>query len=457
MTLGQNIQSLRKNAGLSQEALGEALGVSRQAVSKWESDSAIPELDTLIAMSRLFQTTLGALLLIEPSENAAPQEKPEEDRAAYAAEEPAQTSGDRAADRLEALLEQYAAQNQQQKQRQKKHRLLAAAVAALVLLGGSMHTAARFRELQQSLRQLEGRMSVLSSSVDRQINDITGCISDLLEEQDNILADSSTELTGVDIANGAVLYDLSATLKTFNTASTGRFLLRYTDDAGQTQTVESDICQGPVFSAQVRLPYNGHTEVLLLVDDPDGQQRTQKMTTIYDAAEAYYRLSGSASMSYTAHAADDRSLRLVLYGSYTIWQPDLPAKLGMPLSVAEVKAEVYHNDILVQTVDLTPDNSALEENGKDTDTTAPTQAPTAAAAGEGADYVFPAPLELTLAVHPGDVLKTIFSFTDNYGRVSYDISGFDKVIRITEGKNGLEINAAELTEDMLPEGPAAAY
>lgn len=40
MTLGQNIQSLRKNAGLSQEALGEALGVSRQAVSKWESDDS---------------------------------------------------------------------------------------------------------------------------------------------------------------------------------------------------------------------------------------------------------------------------------------------------------------------------------------------------------------------------------------------------------------------------------
>ena len=35
MTLGQRIQELRKQAGLSQEGLGEALGVSRQAVSKW--------------------------------------------------------------------------------------------------------------------------------------------------------------------------------------------------------------------------------------------------------------------------------------------------------------------------------------------------------------------------------------------------------------------------------------
>ena len=43
MTLGQRIQELRKQSGLSQEALGEALGVSRQAVSKWEGDNGIPE------------------------------------------------------------------------------------------------------------------------------------------------------------------------------------------------------------------------------------------------------------------------------------------------------------------------------------------------------------------------------------------------------------------------------
>ena len=37
MTLGEQIQALRKSKGLSQEGLGEALGVSRQAVSKWET------------------------------------------------------------------------------------------------------------------------------------------------------------------------------------------------------------------------------------------------------------------------------------------------------------------------------------------------------------------------------------------------------------------------------------
>ena len=62
MTLGQRIQELRKQRGMSQEALGDALGVSRQAVSKWERDNGIPELDTLIVMSRLFEVTVGQLL-----------------------------------------------------------------------------------------------------------------------------------------------------------------------------------------------------------------------------------------------------------------------------------------------------------------------------------------------------------------------------------------------------------
>lgn len=65
MTLGEHIQSLRKEKGLSQEALGEALGVTRQSISKWESDGAIPEIDKLISLSKLFGVTVGELLQVE--------------------------------------------------------------------------------------------------------------------------------------------------------------------------------------------------------------------------------------------------------------------------------------------------------------------------------------------------------------------------------------------------------
>lgn len=68
MTLGQRIQELRKQAGLTQEQLAERMGVTRQAVSKWESDGGVPELDTLIAMSRLFHVTIGQLLGVEEAQ-----------------------------------------------------------------------------------------------------------------------------------------------------------------------------------------------------------------------------------------------------------------------------------------------------------------------------------------------------------------------------------------------------
>ena len=59
MTIGQRIAQQRKKLGLSQEALGEQLGVSRQAISKWEADAALPEIDKLIALSKLFDVTVG--------------------------------------------------------------------------------------------------------------------------------------------------------------------------------------------------------------------------------------------------------------------------------------------------------------------------------------------------------------------------------------------------------------
>ncbi|WP_295692235.1 helix-turn-helix domain-containing protein, partial [uncultured Oscillibacter sp.] len=62
MTIGQRIAQKRKELALSQEALGNQLGVSRQSIYKWESDTALPEIDKLIALSRLYGVSVGWLL-----------------------------------------------------------------------------------------------------------------------------------------------------------------------------------------------------------------------------------------------------------------------------------------------------------------------------------------------------------------------------------------------------------
>lgn len=69
MNIADRIQSLRKQKGMSQIELADAIGVSRQAVSKWESEQAIPDLDKIVAMSEIFGTTTDYLLKgIEPIE-----------------------------------------------------------------------------------------------------------------------------------------------------------------------------------------------------------------------------------------------------------------------------------------------------------------------------------------------------------------------------------------------------
>lgn len=62
MNLSNKIYEMRKAQGLSQEQLAEKLNVSRQSVSKWESGEAIPELERLLAMSKIFNVTTDYLL-----------------------------------------------------------------------------------------------------------------------------------------------------------------------------------------------------------------------------------------------------------------------------------------------------------------------------------------------------------------------------------------------------------
>ena len=59
--LSEKIYSLRRKLGLSQEQLAEKIGVSRQAISKWEGGLSTPELDKLKALSECFQITMDEL------------------------------------------------------------------------------------------------------------------------------------------------------------------------------------------------------------------------------------------------------------------------------------------------------------------------------------------------------------------------------------------------------------
>ncbi len=62
MTFAEKLKSIRKQAGMSQEQLAERLGVSRQAVTKWETDAGIPDIENIMAISALFDISIDELL-----------------------------------------------------------------------------------------------------------------------------------------------------------------------------------------------------------------------------------------------------------------------------------------------------------------------------------------------------------------------------------------------------------
>lgn len=68
MTFSEKLKSIRKKAGMSQEKLAEKIGVSRQAITKWETDAGIPDIDNMMALSSLFNISLDELLSNEKTE-----------------------------------------------------------------------------------------------------------------------------------------------------------------------------------------------------------------------------------------------------------------------------------------------------------------------------------------------------------------------------------------------------
>ena len=75
MTFSEKLMDLRRKEGLSQEQLADKLGVTRQSVSKWESGTAMPELQKLIAISELFAVSLDYLV----KENGTEETRTERD------------------------------------------------------------------------------------------------------------------------------------------------------------------------------------------------------------------------------------------------------------------------------------------------------------------------------------------------------------------------------------------
>ena len=298
-TLGRRIQEARKAAGLSQESLGERLGVSRQAVSKWEADTSVPELENLIAMSRIFGVTIGALLGVEPA-----AEEPAEEEAT---ETPGEESGDAAPDReltdrelaaVEAIVRKYLeAARRPRWSRRKKLAAGAGACAAGLLIVLVLNGI--FSSLGRRLDQVQDQVNYVQSSVSSQIGSLTGQLSGLLEEQNSLISDYTIQIQDYDLEKAVWYLTASVTPKAYTAGTVVTFTAR--TDTGETSSAEAQNNGGVFTAGNWAVPMGeavggteagaGGAEVLISVafSDESGTIRTQTLETLYESP-ADYRL-----------------------------------------------------------------------------------------------------------------------------------------------------------------------
>ena len=269
MTLGQRIQELRKQRGMSQEALGDALGVSRQAVSKWEGDNGIPELDTLIAMSRLFEVTVGQLLGVEEAteKKCETANEPEEDKE----------------DHVEAVLRRYVEQTTKKDDRPWISRWGWAVSAAIILATAFLVMFAQLGSLRSTVRLLRSDLSNLQVNVSNNQNSLSGqirsTIYDVLAEEANPLSTYDWDIVDFDLDDQTATLRLSATMKEYAAGSKLQFCAAWTkvdDTEGKT---DGDWVEGPNFQSEITLPLNHNTVISIRVEDADGNIKEQVIQT----------------------------------------------------------------------------------------------------------------------------------------------------------------------------------
>lgn len=268
MTLGQRIAQKRKELGLSQEALGDQLGLSRQSIYKWESDSSVPEIEKLIAISKLFGVSVGWLLGVE-------DDAPKGDRAQDVP--PRNDSGELNETQLK-MVEEIVARYLAAQPAPKKRRGWLSVVAVIVEIVVIVSIFSRLDQLDNRYSSLQNSVGNISYTVNNQINGISSRVEDILKAQNSLTAEYDSELARLELADNAVVFSAWAVPKTYVDGMTAEFVV---DTAGEIVTVPAVMEVGQKFVAEVTCPLSDNITVSIVFVLPDGTRQTQLLDT-YD-------------------------------------------------------------------------------------------------------------------------------------------------------------------------------
>lgn len=249
MTTGEKIAALRREKGFSQEALGEKLGLSRQAVSKWESDQAVPTMDNLVELSRLFGVPVDTLLRPDEPLPDRTQQPPEGVKLS-----------------AEGLKISYAPVLT----RKTKWFIIALATLILVSVLGNIYAMARVQLLEEQLRALQMQAQELRAQVEyMQAKPDTAYLptegetetqSDLTDWQLNYSLDKNNP--------EQIIVTMSALPREVNEQEIPKFVIR-----SGTESWTCETWLDGVYSGQITIPLCDTFSAYLALTAPDGSVR----------------------------------------------------------------------------------------------------------------------------------------------------------------------------------------
>lgn len=324
MTLGERISALRKEKGLSQEALGEQVGVSRQAVSKWESDKAVPDIQNCVAISKALGVPLPVLLELEPE---AEKEQ----------NTPAQM-GEHHLALLEKMVCEYA---EAQKRLRRKWRW-PGILMACVLLVGAAWLWEWLNDMDRTIDYLSGELAGMQGQI---ISGVGERLDESLEEERSLVTAFSAERVSADVLTNTVTFKVTVTLKEGTADTAVTFLTRY---GGTVSMVPATNEGGLTYTAEVVCPIMDEPTIELLVER-DGVTRSQRF-----AAECYesdYAIRLTSEVRWAALKQTGLTEAAVEPVEIYVFH-ESGYGLPEPLSVTDLAIGIFRNESLVELIPL---------------------------------------------------------------------------------------------------------
>lgn len=336
MTLGQNLQAARKAKGLSQETLAEQIGVSRQALGKWEKDTALPGLDNLQAAAQVLGVSVDTLL---GTEAAGPA--------------PAVT--------LDAMRDLLAARDAEQRKHRRLWGLLGAAAAVVVVLLLVVQNLAYQRKMQS----LTDSYAMLQS----QLSSTTADLSTRMDElQDAVRQGKSTVLEWRwvpvdklhrDVQSSWMPVLVQVTPSESTTGMTARLSVTYGDT---TELHNMGVLAGDIYQAQLVFTVGQTYDLTIQWTAADGAVANEKLGTVdFTATQtepelAWGRTGGTLDYGYYINRSGNKKyLQLSCYPvevELTVpnWMKiaDVTLELrtgeeGEPLATAQLAADGWYS------------------------------------------------------------------------------------------------------------------